>query len=154
MILTGLPNRRLLADRLAQALAMAQREARLVALLYIDLDGFKLVNDSLGHTIGDMLLRQVAERLRSRIRQADTLARLGGDEFTVILTRLNTKEGAGVVGRTLLDVLSAPFQIESHEITISASIGISMFPTARMPLIYCSKPIAQCTRRNGTARIA
>ncbi len=126
--LTGLPNRRLLADRLSQALAMAQREDHMVALLYIDLDGFKLVNDSLGHTVGDILLGQVSERLRARIRQSDTLARLGGDEFTVVLTRVLNREDAGSVGRTLLDVLSAPFLIEDHDITISASIGISLFP--------------------------
>jgi diguanylate cyclase (GGDEF)-like protein len=126
--LTGLPNRRLLADRLSHALAAAKRESRQVALLYVDLDGFKLVNDSLGHPIGDLLLSQVGERLRSRVRQADTLARLGGDEFSVVLTGLSAKEQAGVVAASLLEVLASPFTIESHEITISASIGVSFFP--------------------------
>ncbi len=126
--LTGLPNRRLLSDRLAQTLAVAKRESHIVALLYIDLDGFKLVNDSLGHTIGDKLLSQVAERLRSRIRESDTLARLGGDEFTVILTSLRSKDDAQLVGRSLLEVIAAPFCIEQHDITISSSIGISFFP--------------------------
>jgi diguanylate cyclase (GGDEF)-like protein len=126
--LTGLPNRRLLSDRLSQALAVATRNAQIVGVLYIDLDGFKLVNDSLGHTIGDALLGQVAERLGLRIRKADTLSRLGGDEFTVVLTKLHTKEEAELVAKNLLDILSTPFLIDKHNITISASVGISMFP--------------------------
>lgn len=126
--LTGLPNRRLLSDRLSQALALARRKHYAVALLFIDLDGFKLVNDSLGHTIGDILLGQVAERFRSRVRESDTLARLGGDEFTVVVGCLDAKEQAGLVAKNLLEVLQAPFLIEGHEITISASIGVSLFP--------------------------
>ncbi len=126
--LTGLPNRRLFSDRLSQALATAKRKRDVLALLYIDLDGFKLVNDSLGHTVGDLLLGQVAERLRSRIRQSDTLARLGGDEFSMVLTSLNEKNEAGLVANNLLEVLVRPFLIENQEITISASIGISAFP--------------------------
>ena len=126
--LTGLPNRRLLADRLAQTLALAGREKHMVAVLYVDLDGFKLVNDSFGHTTGDTLLSQVSERLGSRVRQSDTLARIGGDEFTVILSKLNTKEDAGLVGKNLLQAITTPFLIATHEITISASIGISLFP--------------------------
>src|SRR5207248_1302326 len=107
--LTGLPNRRLFTDRLTQILALAARESRIVALLYIDLDGFKLVNDSLGHALGDTLLVQVAERLQSRVRQSDTLARLGGDEFTVILGGLNHSQEAKLVAQSLLDVLADPF---------------------------------------------
>jgi diguanylate cyclase (GGDEF)-like protein len=109
-------------------LALAGREGRMVALLYIDLDGFKLVNDSLGHGIGDLLLVQVAERLRIRVRQSDTLARLGGDEFTVILTGIHAKEEAVLVARSLLDVLATPFALEDHQLTVGASIGISIFP--------------------------
>jgi diguanylate cyclase (GGDEF)-like protein len=126
--LTGLPNRRLLADRLSHALQRARRESHEVALLYIDLDGFKLVNDSLGHLIGDLLLRQVAERLRARVRSSDTLARLGGDEFAVVLSGEAAREQAGVVAIALLEVLAPPFAVEEHEITISASIGMSLFP--------------------------
>lgn len=126
--LTGLPNRRLLSDRLSQVLAMAQREPRVLALLYLDLDGFKLVNDSLGHTAGDELLRQVTQRLRTKVRQSDTLARLGGDEFTVILTTLHSKDEAGLVAKKLLGLLETPFVIDNHDITIGASIGISIYP--------------------------
>jgi len=126
--LTGLPNRRLFLDRLSQALERARRESRLVVLLFIDLDGFKLVNDSLGHSLGDALLIQVAARFQSRVRRADTLARLGGDEFTVILGGLHDKEDAAKVAKCLLDVLATSFLIDDHQLTIGASIGISVFP--------------------------
>lgn len=128
--LTGLPNRRLFGDRLAQALAGAERGKRMLALLYIDLDGFKLVNDSLGHPIGDSLLVQVSERLRVHVRKSDTLARLGGDEFTVVLSNISAREGAMIAAKTLLDALSAPFFIEGHELTVGASIGISLYPSS------------------------
>jgi diguanylate cyclase (GGDEF)-like protein len=126
--LTGLPNRRLFADRLSQGVAAAHREKHALALLFIDLDGFKLVNDTLGHRVGDLLLVQVAERLRSRIRESDTLARLGGDEFTVILRNLAHSDAATTVSKTILDTLAQPFFIEHHQLTISASIGISLYP--------------------------
>jgi diguanylate cyclase (GGDEF)-like protein len=126
--LTGLPNRRLLGDRLLHALDVARRAEHQVALLYIDLDGFKLVNDSLGHGIGDLLLQQVSERLRSRVRASDTLARLGGDEFAVVLAGVKALEQAAGVAETLLGILAPPFTIDEHEITITASIGASVFP--------------------------
>jgi diguanylate cyclase (GGDEF)-like protein len=126
--LTGLPNRRLLIDRLGQTLAAADRSANPVALLYLDLDGFKLVNDSLGHHFGDRLLVEVAARLRSRVRQSDTLARLGGDEFTIVLAHLRHASEAAAVADALLDDLAAPFVIDDREITIGASIGISLYP--------------------------
>jgi diguanylate cyclase (GGDEF)-like protein len=126
--LTGLPNRRLLAERLSQCLARARREQRILALLYIDLDGFKLVNDSLGHAIGDELLGQVAQRLRARFRESDTLARLGGDEFTLILDGVQQAGDAERVAENLLEVLKPPFEIEGHPIRITASVGISLFP--------------------------
>jgi diguanylate cyclase (GGDEF)-like protein len=126
--LTGLPNRRLFSDRLGQTIALASRDGRMIALLYIDLDGFKLVNDSLGHPVGDSLLAQVATRLQTRVRKSDTLARLGGDEFTVILTSLHAKEEAASAAKALLDVLAPPFFVDGHQLTIGASVGISVFP--------------------------
>jgi diguanylate cyclase (GGDEF)-like protein len=126
--LTGLPNRRLLADRLSQNLAKARRENRMVALLYIDIDGFKLVNDSLGHSIGDVLLGQVAQRVQSRFRQSDTLARIGSDEFTLILDHVQSGADAEKAAESVLEVLKIPFEIEGHTIRITASIGISVFP--------------------------
>jgi diguanylate cyclase (GGDEF)-like protein len=154
--LTGLPNRRLLADRLTQALAAATREHRRVALLYIDLDGFKLVNDSLGHTIGDILLSQVAQRLGLRVRNSDTLARLGGDEFSVILYGLRTNEEAGIVAQSLLDVLATPFAIEGHEITVGASIGVSCFPdngTNAADLLRQADSAMYAAKRSGKNRV-
>ena len=155
--LTGLPNRRLLADRVTQALALAKRKRHVVALLYLDLDGFKLVNDSLGHTLGDLLLGEVATRLRSRTRQSDTLARLGGDEFTVVLTTLHTKEEALLAAQSLLAVLAKPFVIENHEITISASIGISLFPdngADGMRLLQQADSAMYAAKRNGKNQVA
>jgi diguanylate cyclase (GGDEF)-like protein len=129
--LTGLPNRRLFAECLSSSMATARRTGRPLGLLYIDLDGFKLVNDSLGHSIGDILLCEVATRLKSRVRQSDTLARIGGDEFTIILTTLATPEDAGVVADLLLESMTKSFDIEGREITIGASIGISIMDDAQ-----------------------
>jgi diguanylate cyclase len=124
--LTGLPNRRMFSEQLSIAISNAQRDGARVGLLYIDLDGFKLVNDSLGHLIGDRLLCEVATRLQSRVRRTDTLSRLGGDEFAVILPQLETEDDATRLSKDLLDMLAVPFLIEDKEITIGASIGISM----------------------------
>jgi diguanylate cyclase (GGDEF)-like protein len=126
--LTRLPNRRHLSDHLSQSLAAASCDHSMLALLYIDLDGFKLVNDSLGHVAGDVLLVQVAERLGSRLRKSDALARIGGDEFTAVLKGLRKKGEARTVAENLLQALALPFHIEGQEITIGASIGISTFP--------------------------
>lgn len=150
--LTGLPNRRLLTDRLAHSLAVAKREAQIVAILYIDLDGFKLVNDSFGHSTGDVLLGQVAMRFRSRVREADTLARIGGDEFTVVLANLHTKEEAALVAQGLLDALAEPFLIEDHKLTISASVGISLFPenaTNSVDLFHKADNAMYAAKRSG-----
>jgi len=126
--LTGLPNRRSLSERLALSLSIAQRQELILALLYIDLDGFKLVNDSLGHAVGDLLLIQVAQRLQAGIRRSDTLARLGGDEFTVILTTIRTPKEAEKIAASLLDALSEQFIIDGHKISVGASIGVSLCP--------------------------
>jgi diguanylate cyclase (GGDEF)-like protein len=126
--LTGLPNRRLLFDRLTQSLARARRDGHRVALLYIDLDGFKLVNDNLGHAVGDIVLREVAHRLRARSRESDTVARIGGDEFTVVLDHIQENDDAIIAAESLLDVLRPEFEIDGHSVQIGASIGISIFP--------------------------
>lgn len=126
--LTGLPNRRYLSDRLSQSIEAARRESKMVGLLFVDLDGFKLVNDSFGHVAGDLLLAEVGKRLKSSTRSSDTLARIGGDEFTVILNQIKSRDNAEKAADNLLKSLAAPFRIEGHEITIGASIGISIFP--------------------------
>jgi len=127
--LTGLPNRVVYDDRLQQALARARRAQRLVALFMIDLDRFKQVNDSLGHRIGDLLLRQVGQRLLSCVRASDTLARWGGDEFTAILSDLTNGRDAAPVAEKILAALETPFHAEEHELRVSATIGISLYPT-------------------------
>jgi len=125
--LTGLHNRRFMSDGLNSILASAKRDKSMIGVIYLDLDGFKAVNDSLGHSIGDSLLVQVAKCLRSRVRATDLLARLGGDEFLVVLCGLNGKEEAAKVAADLLETISNPLSVEGHDITISASIGISIF---------------------------
>lgn len=126
--LTGLPNRLLLNDRLEHAVARARREAGSLALLFLDLDGFKGVNDTLGHAVGDRLLVAVAERMRARLRASDTLARLGGDEFLVLIEAEPQPSDAATVAGALLALLGAPFTIGDHELYISASIGVSFHP--------------------------
>ncbi|MGA7514544.1 MAG: EAL domain-containing protein, partial [Candidatus Sulfotelmatobacter sp.] len=126
--LTGLPNRSLLQDRLAGAIASARRRNEKVALLFLDLDRFKNVNDSLGHTAGDLLLQEVAERLRRFGREQDTVARLGGDEFLIILNSVKDISDAAVAADRLVKSLTAGFVIQDHPLTISCSLGISIFP--------------------------
>jgi diguanylate cyclase (GGDEF)-like protein/PAS domain S-box-containing protein len=128
--LTGLPNRLLLNDRLTLGINQAQRHGGSLALLFIDLDRFKYINDSLGHVIGDAFLRAVAERLSGIMRQGDTLARIGGDEFVVLLENIVAMEdAAGQVARKILDCLAEPFSVDGHTLNCSCSIGISVFPT-------------------------
>jgi diguanylate cyclase (GGDEF)-like protein len=155
--LTHLPNRRLMADRLNHALALAMRDLNCVALLYIDLDGFKLVNDSLGHSVGDLLLAEVAKRLQSRVRQSDTLARLGGDEFAIVMGGVLSKEQPGRLGNELLTALAAPFTIEDHEIRIGASIGISLFPdhgASSVLLLQNADSAMYAAKRGGKNQVA
>jgi diguanylate cyclase (GGDEF)-like protein/PAS domain S-box-containing protein len=126
--LTKLPNRSLFLDRLLQALVLAGRSNKRAALVFIGIDGFKNINDTLGHTIGDMVLEEAARRFQSAVRQGDTLARFGGDEFTAVLTDITTVEEVEQVVRALLECLAEPFLIESHQILISCSVGISLWP--------------------------
>ncbi|KQQ86369.1 EAL domain-containing protein [Massilia sp. Leaf139] len=127
-ILTDLPNRSLFQDRLGMALIQAKRNKTELAVMFIDLDRFKLVNDTLGHHKGDALLQQVARRLKRCLRQGDTLARQGGDEFTVVLPDLHRHEDARVVAAKFIDSLEQPFDLDGHTAHISASIGIAVYP--------------------------
>lgn len=126
--LTGLPNRALFTDRLARVIAKTHRQDDHAALIFLDLDGFKLVNDSLGHSVGDELLQSVAERLLECIREDDTLARLGGDEFTIILSSLKAPQDAIYVAEKVLHTLSQPFMLGGRDLHIGASIGITLYP--------------------------
>ena len=126
--LTGLPNRTLLADRMQIAIGNAARNSGKLALLFVDLDRFKLVNDSLGHGIGDKLLKAVAERMQGSVRHTDTVSRLGGDEFVVLLGQVKAADDAARVASKLIAVLSKPYEIEEHELRLSASVGISIYP--------------------------
>jgi len=126
--LTGLPNRALLNDRMTQALAQARRSGRAVALLYLDLDGFKFVNDSFGHPVGDALLVAVAQRLAATVREGDTVARLGGDEFVMMLLDLEHADAAVAVAQQILAALVLPLQVAERCLQVGASIGISVFP--------------------------
>jgi diguanylate cyclase (GGDEF)-like protein/PAS domain S-box-containing protein len=140
--LTGLPNRLLFKDHLDRALAMAGRHGRMVAILFLDLDGFKKINDSLGHTVGDLLLKAVADRLVKALRKSDVvtrrqptansasnLARFGGDEFVILITDVKDFQGAANVAERLIYTLSDTFILAGHEIVITTSIGISLYPT-------------------------
>ena len=139
--LTGLPNRVLFKDRVTQAIAHANRYQSLLAVLFLDLDRFKVINDTLGHTTGDHLLKQVAERLAESVRHSDSIgrsheeaeayqmARLGGDEFTILLTNIRDAQDARKVARRMLESLTRPFVLDGHEMAITASVGIAIFPT-------------------------
>ncbi len=126
--LTGLPNRLLLRDRLEHAIAAAQRNRCLVAVLFVDLDNFKRVNDSFGHHVGDQLLRDIAERTRGCVREIDTVCRVGGDEFVVVLPELRDPQDAGAVARKIHGSLAQPYQVDAHNMHVTPTLGISVFP--------------------------
>lgn len=126
--LTGLPNRKLLEERLGQALSKAKRGHSHVALLFIDLDKFKPVNDNFGHAYGDLLLKEVAKRLQNCMRESDTASRLGGDEFVVLLSDIEGCNGTALVAKKILDLLVLPYEISGHTFEISASIGAAVYP--------------------------
>jgi diguanylate cyclase (GGDEF)-like protein/PAS domain S-box-containing protein len=160
--LTGLPNRLLFHDRLDQAMSLAKRGSRQFALLYLDLDRFKPVNDSLGHAAGDELLQAVAARIRHEVRESDTVARVGGDEFTVILPDIARREEAETVARKIIAALVTPFQLGSRRqsVAIGASIGIAVYPadardadalvTAADTAMYSAKQVGSSFRSSAT----
>jgi diguanylate cyclase (GGDEF)-like protein len=126
--LTGLPNRVLLWERLSRAIGLAHRHQHQVALMYLDLDAFKPINDSLGHALGDRLLQSVASRLSECVRDTDTVCRQGGDEFVVLLSEIEKPQDAARIAEKILATLAKPYQIGNHELRITTSIGISLYP--------------------------
>jgi diguanylate cyclase len=126
--LTGLANRSLFQDRLVRALAWARRHGRVVAVMVLDLNGFKAVNDRLGHGGGDRLLAIMAKRLTRRLRETDTIARLGGDEFALLVENLSKPEHAALVARKLLDTVAPPVDVDGHQVTVTASLGVALYP--------------------------
>ena len=126
--LTGLPNPVLLNDRIAQAIAMARRYGKELAVLFIDLDHFKAVNDSLGHAVGDQLLQSVALRLKASVRDSDAVSRKGGDEFVVLLSEITHAEHAASSAKKIIAAMTAAHQIAGHELMVTASIGIGIYP--------------------------
>ena len=126
--LTGLANRRLLLDRMSVALSQARRSNGSMAVIYLDLDGFKEVNDTLGHGAGDILLKAVAERLTGTVRAEDTVARLGGDEFVMTLRHIHSADDAGAMAGKVIEVLSKPYEIEGRIVEVTASAGVAIYP--------------------------
>ncbi|UCF77247.1 MAG: EAL domain-containing protein, partial [Betaproteobacteria bacterium] len=127
-VLTSLPNRVLFYDRLKQSLAQAKRNQWIVGVMFIDVDRFKNVNDTMGHAVGDRLLQQISERLKGTVRAGDTVGRLGGDEFAVVLSNLASAQDASVVAQKMMACFKEPFRLESTEVYVTASIGITLYP--------------------------
>ncbi|MDX3773585.1 GGDEF domain-containing protein [Chromatiaceae bacterium AAb-1] len=126
--LTKTPNRNIMLDRIQQAISTGKRRNKLFAVLFIDLDNFKPVNDQLGHAIGDQVLLQVAERLTAAIRDSDTLSRYGGDEFLLLLSEVTHRDDVCIISDKINRILAAPYQIGTHSLDLSASIGMAVFP--------------------------
>lgn len=150
--LTGLPNRMLMNDRLDQAIALARRYGRRVAVLFLDLDGFKHINDSLGHAIGDRLLQKTGKRLAAAVRASDTVSRQGGDEFVVVLSEVEHAQNAARQAEKIHAALAKPHAIAGHDLQVSASIGISVFPDDGQDaeaLIKCADTAMYHAKENG-----
>jgi diguanylate cyclase (GGDEF)-like protein len=126
--LTGLPNRRLLMDRLALAIAHARRNTSTMAVMFLDLDGFKQINDTLGHDAGDTLLSMVADRLVAAVREEDTVARMGGDEFVIGLWESGHADGVARLASKVIQAVSQPYRIQGHDVRITASVGVGIYP--------------------------
>lgn len=126
--LTGLPNRSLFIDQLEHAIKLAKRRNHKTAVLFLDLDGFKQINDTLGHEAGDQLLKEVAARLKTVIRESDVAARMGGDEFTFVLNDIGTHENAAAVAQKIIEILSEKFNLKGHESRIGGSVGVALYP--------------------------
>ena len=150
--LTALPNRALFLDRLRQILAQSKRNGQASALMYLDLDRFKAVNDTLGHHIGDLLLQAVAERLKACVRETDTVSRLAGDEFTVLLPNVHGREDATLVAEKITAALAAPFHLDGHEVNIGSSTGIAFYPAdadSDEALIKCADQAMYAAKEQG-----
>jgi diguanylate cyclase (GGDEF)-like protein/PAS domain S-box-containing protein len=126
--LTGLPNRMLLSDRIGQAIAMAPRHSKKAALLFLDLDGFKQINDSFGHLVGDKLLQSVANRLQGSVRRTDTVCRFGGDEFVILLSEVQRIDDVATLARLILESVAKPHPIDGHSLRVTGSLGVSLYP--------------------------
>ena len=126
--LTGLPNRRLVQDRLERAVLRAKRQQGRLAVMFMDLDGFKGVNDTYGHDVGDLLLREVARRLCTCVRASDTIGRFGGDEFAIVLEDADLPEDAVRIGERIVAAFAAPFILNGHSVRSTASIGVALYP--------------------------
>ena len=126
--LTGLANRRLLVERVSQAIIHAKRNGAIMAVVYLDLDGFRQINNTLGHDVGDLLLKLVAARLVAAVRQEDTVARLGGDEFVIAMPYVNSVDGVALAAEKIIKALSQPYSIQSTEVRLTASAGVGLYP--------------------------
>lgn len=155
--LTGLPNRRLLLDRLHQAIALASRQKKSVALVFFDVDGFKAINDKLGHACGDKLLQEVAKRLSACLRVADTACRYGGDEFIVLLPEVDGGETPAAVERKIREKLAVPYLIDGTVITVTLSTGAAVYPQDakdHRDLIKLADAAMYYVKRNGGTHIS
>jgi diguanylate cyclase (GGDEF)-like protein len=153
--LTGLVNRILFRDRLVQATARSKRMQQMIGLMLLDLDRFKLVNDTFGHDMGDELLKAVSERLKTCVREVDTVARMGGDEFTIILEGVSSEQNILVVAKRITESIATPFELKGHCISIGISIGITIYPQDDHPvdelLKHADTAMYQAKQRGGSA---
>jgi diguanylate cyclase (GGDEF)-like protein/PAS domain S-box-containing protein len=151
-VLTGLPNRLLLDDRLTQAIALERRRTKPLAVLFLDIDDFKNVNDSLGHMVGDQLLRSIAARLTGALRPSDTVSRVGGDEFVVVLSEIERSSDVAVVAAKILRAIAGPHRVGSLDISVTASVGVAVYPDhgdAAAILIARADTAMYCAKRAG-----